>query len=83
MRLHLSRFALFFIPLVVIIAGCKSSEQISPPVELPEAFSESGTELVPEQWWMSFQDDGLNAAIAAGVESNFTLLSAFERLQAA
>jgi NodT family efflux transporter outer membrane factor (OMF) lipoprotein len=83
MRLHLSRFALFFIPLVVIIAGCKSSEQISPPVELPEAFSESGTELVPEQWWTSFQDDGLNAAIAAGVESNFTLLSAFERLQAA
>lgn len=69
--------------IIIIFAGCKSQETIPPPVELPETFSESGTEMVPEQWWSSFQDDELNAAIAAGVESNFTLLSAFERLRAA
>ena len=83
MRLNLTRFALCSILILFIVTGCKSPEPVSAPVELPDAFSESGTEMVPEQWWSSFQDDGLDAAIAAGVESNFTLLSAFERLQAA
>jgi NodT family efflux transporter outer membrane factor (OMF) lipoprotein len=83
MRLNLTRFALSSILILFIVAGCKSPEPVSAPVELPGAFSESGTEMVPEQWWSGFQDDGLDAAIASGVESNFTLLSAFERLQAA
>lgn len=75
--LILSGIALF------IISGCKSQEKLSSPVEIPESFSESGTELVPDNWWTSFGDDQLNAVVDSAMNSNFTLLTAWESLKAA
>lgn len=53
------------------------------PVNIPQSFSESGAGLVPEEWWQSFGDSQLNTVVDTAMNSNFTLLTAWERLQAA
>lgn len=68
---------------VIILAGCGTQKEIDAPVEIPDTFSESGTQLVPDQWWTSFDDERLNAAIDTAMQSNFNLLTAWERLRAA
>ncbi|MFW6348123.1 MAG: efflux transporter outer membrane subunit [Cyclonatronaceae bacterium] len=83
MKLPYTTWLVCFIPVLLWAAGCKTQESVSPPVTLPESFSESGTALLPEKWWQSFDDDELNTAVASGLESNFTLLSAWQRLNAA
>lgn len=67
----------------MIFAGCKTHEEVTAPVEIPESFSESGTQLIPQQWWTAFEDDQLNAIIDTALQSNFDLLTAWERLKAA
>ncbi len=68
---------------VFILAGCGTQKEIDAPVEIPEAFSASGSEVVPDKWWTTFEDEQLNAAIDTAMQSNFDLLTAWERLRAA
>lgn len=68
---------------VFIMAGCGTQKEIDAPVEMPDTFSESGTQLVPDRWWTSFDDERLNTAIDTAMQSNFNLLTIWERLRAA
>lgn len=68
---------------ILILAGCKTQQEITEPVEIPDSFSDSGTELVADKWWTSFDDDQLNTFIDTAMQSNFSLLTAWERLQEA
>ncbi|MEX0686696.1 MAG: TolC family protein [Balneolales bacterium] len=68
---------------VIIFGGCRTSKEVSSPVKVPESFSESGTSLVSSQWWKNLGDDHLNAAIDTAMQSNFNLLTAWERLREA
>lgn len=68
---------------IFLFISCRTQGEIADPVEIPETFSDSGTELVPAKWWTSFEDNRLNTIIDSALTSNFTLLTAWERLRAA
>ncbi|MFG0299357.1 MAG: efflux transporter outer membrane subunit [Phycisphaerales bacterium JB047] len=64
-----------------LILGCQTSIRSVPGVvELPQSFTRSGESVLPEQWWTSFDDPGLNAAIDMALQDNFDLRSAWDRL---
>lgn len=68
----------------LLLASCV---KVSPPdqsgTSLPAAFSNSGSAVLPASWWTTFESDQLNDLIDRSLQSNFDLLEAWERLQAA
>ncbi|MFB6248284.1 MAG: efflux transporter outer membrane subunit [Salinibacter sp.] len=70
--------ALFVGPL-----GCTSTSETTAPVAPPDTFSAAGTQAVPDRWWTVFDSERLNALVDTATASNFTLRSAWQRLQAA
>ena len=81
-KYSITHFILFAI--LIILAGCRLKQQvIDVPVNTPENFSLSGGEEIPDEWWMAFSDTVLNTLIDSALSNNFTLLSAWERLNAA
>lgn len=69
---------------VVILTDCspKTGKAVV-PINMPEAFSNSGDQSVPDQWWTSFGDRQLDAMIAQALDSNFNLLTVWYRFQEA
>jgi len=53
---------------------------VAPAVPLPETFSRSGQEALPEKWWQVLDDPALDAVIEEALESNFTIRLAWDRL---
>jgi NodT family efflux transporter outer membrane factor (OMF) lipoprotein len=45
--------------------------------------SNSGKDIAPEQWWTSFEDEGLNREVNLAIGDNFELAAALQRLRAA
>ena len=69
---------------VILLVGCSTPpEPVSPPVESPETFSESGTKKVPDRWWTVFNDERLNSLVQKAIHSNFNLRTAWNRLKEA
>ena len=69
--------------LVLLILGCApQKEAVDPPVQESASFSQSGTAEVPSQWWISFENDQLNAIVDTALSSNFDIQTAWQRLQA-
>ncbi|BCG63964.1 MAG: outer membrane protein, multidrug efflux system [Methyloprofundus sp.] len=58
-------------------------EEIKPPTEIPEQFSQTGLIPMQEQWWLVLNDPQLNQLIDSALNNNFSLLAAFNRLQQA
>jgi NodT family efflux transporter outer membrane factor (OMF) lipoprotein len=56
---------------------------VAPPVDTPEAFSDTGGEAVPNRWWTVFEDEPLSAAVDSSLASNLNLRTAWQRLRAA
>lgn len=69
----------------LMLAGCRQVEpaDVQPSFELPEAFSSSGSEGLPEKWWQSFNDPALNALMEQAFNDNFSIRSAWDRLSQA
>jgi outer membrane protein, multidrug efflux system len=64
--------------------GCRSKHKAqSPPIAIPEAFSQSGTEAAPEKWWEAFADKNLNALTEQALAGNLRLRAAWDRLEQA
>lgn len=67
-----------------MVSGCSvPARTVSNLVEPPAAFTAGGTLEMPERWWESLGDDGLNAAVDSALLNNFDLRSVWERLRAA
>lgn len=49
----------------------------------PERFSSTGEGELPQKWWTSFEDESLNDLMQIALDSNFNLLAAWQRFQAA
>ncbi len=65
------------------LLGCATQREApSPPVETSASFSEAGAQDVPDRWWVVFGDERLNALVDTATASNFTLKTAWQRLQA-
>lgn len=71
--------------LAISLAGCAiPRDTASPPVdEIPETFSDSGTQTVPDRWWRAFGDTELNRLVDRALDGNFNLMTAYNRLRAA
>ncbi|MFO7820987.1 MAG: efflux transporter outer membrane subunit [Lentisphaeria bacterium] len=73
--------------LIVGVAGMSCTVlhdgRTEPPVELPGNFSDSGSEAVPEQWWEVFGSKELNNLVEQTLANNFSLKSAWSRLDQA
>lgn len=65
------------------LLGCAAQTETQAPVEPPAQFSASGEQSMPDQWWTAFENDTLNALVDSATAANFTLRSAWQRLQAA
>jgi NodT family efflux transporter outer membrane factor (OMF) lipoprotein len=74
-----SLFAMLFMH-----AGCSvDSAPVADIVDVPEGFSASGRQDVPDRWWLAFEDAELNAIVHQVLESNFTARTAWQRLREA
>lgn len=65
------------------LLGCAAQTETQAPVASPDSFSVSGTEATPDRWWTAFESDTLNAVVDSATTANFTVRSAWQRLQAA
>jgi len=74
--------------LIVIIALLIQScampiNEIATPIATPETFSQSGESAHKKHWWLAFNDPQLNQLIDSALSNNFSLLSAYNRLEQA
>jgi len=65
------------------LLGCTSASETTAPVAPPDTFSAAGAQEVPDRWWTVFESERLNALVDTATASNFTLRTAWQRLQAA
>jgi NodT family efflux transporter outer membrane factor (OMF) lipoprotein len=67
--------------LCILAPGCRQGvRETHVPVAVPEAFSSTGSEPLPNKWWHAFGDEQLNALIDRALTDNFSLLVAWDRL---
>ena len=65
-------------------AGCsQKTAQVTIPVVLPSAFSQSGAETRIDKWWLAFEDPILNHLVEQALSDNFSLKSSWEKLNQA
>lgn len=70
--------------LIFLPAGCApkpSSTEL--PLEAPSPFSQTGTELIPDRWWTSFDDPALNALVDSALTRNLDLAATWQQFRAA
>ena len=79
------RFMPYLFLFCLIFTGCSQVQRkkVSSPVPLPDSFSNSGTNPLPEKWWESFNDPQLNALTEQALGQNFTIRAAWDRLSQA
>lgn len=68
----------------LFLTGCTPRvSRDSLPLDPPEAFSYSGQQQAPERWWTAFEDQKLDRVVSQALDSNFNLMVAWQRFQAA
>lgn len=82
--MHTNSFRLWYrAVLLLLLAGCTPTTGIqpdTPPVALPDAFSQSGEKVIESVWWKEFDTPSLHNRIEQALASNFTLRAARQRL---
>jgi len=75
---------LAFAMLAALISGCSlATQNLKTPLLVPAQFSESGTSPLPDKWWKSFDDSVLSGLIDQALANNFSLKTAWDRLNQA
>ncbi len=78
------RRALLLAILAALLSGCSPALQaVKAPVAAPARFSEPGTAPLSERWWLSFEDTVLSGLIDQALANNFSLKTAWDRLNQA
>jgi len=78
------RAAVLIIATALFVTSCAAPKpDVKPLAEVPHGFSTSGTELLPNQWWLTFNDPALNTLIEEALSGNFSLRSVWDRLSQA
>jgi len=71
---------------VVVLAGCATTplpRLAEPAFVMPERFARSGDAAMDGQWWRAFDDPGLTSLVDRALTQNFTLASAYARVEQA
>ncbi len=74
---------LLFASFGVSALSCAGPREVSPPVEVPEAFKQSGETNLSGEWWNTFNDPALDAQMQAALQGNLTIHIAWDRLDRA
>ena len=83
-KLHITLIVLLGYTMVIVLSRCSPKVAKSMlPLDPPQGFSYSGDEPLPQKWWTSFGDEKLNGLVEEALDSNFNLLAAWQRFQAA
>lgn len=73
-----------FSTLLFLLNGCAPKmETVEAPTEEPQNFSYTGSEVVPEKWWTTFDDPVLNTLIDSALTTNLDLAATWEQFNAA
>ena len=65
----------------IFLTGCSPAlKNVKSPVSLPGEFSKTGSEILPDEWWRSFNDQQLDEQIEQALGNNFSIRSAWDRL---
>ena len=68
----------------LVIAGCSpQTSRVTISVDTTEVFTRSGNQEAPGRWWTAFGDPELNTLVDSALESNFNLMTAWQRLREA
>ncbi len=81
--MRLSVFLLILVCIFLNNACTVDVKKVPLPIELPQKFSRSGNYQLPQKWWQVFNDLPLNALIEHALSHNFSLKSAFNRVEQA
>jgi NodT family efflux transporter outer membrane factor (OMF) lipoprotein len=82
--LQLTLISLAGLLLAAQLASCTPAlRSAEPPLPIPEEFSSTGEEIVPDRWWLAFEDPLLNTLISQALTDNFDLRTARDRLHQA
>lgn len=67
--------------LTLALAACQTPQRDAVSVVPPSmAFSQSGDEALPDRWWQSFNDAGLNRVMKEAMSGNLSLKATWDRL---
>jgi NodT family efflux transporter outer membrane factor (OMF) lipoprotein len=67
--------------LAILSLSCAAPKpEVKPLSSLPRNFSPSGTEVLPDHWWLTLNDPALNGLIEEALSENFSLRSVWDRL---
>lgn len=58
-------------------------QDVNAPIEQPADFSYTGTAVLPEKWWTTFEDPVLNTMIDSALNANLDLAATWEQFRAA
>lgn len=84
-RKHSVTISVFFLAYAAIsMTACSPKTMTATlPMDSPEAFSYSGDQTPPQEWWTTFEDQELNAMVDQALDSNFNLLTVWFRFREA
>lgn len=68
---------------LLVCTACTASQDKPLPHQTAPEFSSSGTAALEDKWWVSFEDERLSNHIEKGLENNFSLAAAWDRVRAA
>lgn len=71
---------------VLLLAGCATTplpKLAEPSFVMPERFAAAGDTPIDQQWWRAFDDPGLTSLVDRALTQNFTLASAYARVEQA
>lgn len=72
---------LLVLTIIAMAAGCSDPvKNPTMPTEIPNSFSTTGTEPLPDNFWQAFEDDQLDTLIDQALANNFNLETAWDRL---
>jgi len=70
--------------ILAFMVSCKTQvKDIEPPAHMPGTFSTSGETATPAKWWSAFGDPRLDSLVDEALLRNFTLKTAWDRLDQA
>ena len=74
---------LIFVIFFLLNSCAPKLDTVEPPIEQPEEFSYSGTEIIPEKWWTAFDDPVLDTLVENALGSNLNLTAYWYQFEAA
>lgn len=79
---------IMWIPLIfcafLLFTNCSPKlDPVEAPIDNPEAFTQTGTQVIPEKWWTVFEDEKLNILIDSALNQNLNLAATWEQVMEA